>query len=278
MKHFLLIANRYKDPDLAITGQVRSLILEKGAVCDVYDHYDPEKDDPVQVPELTDCILIIGGDGTILDTIRRLSDKTIPLLGVNIGTLGFLADIKLSDLGMTIERLIDDEYQLEKRMMIKAEILHKGESIRSFTALNDFNINRVGTHGPICLQVKINGSVIDSYRGDGIIICTPTGSTGYNLSAGGPIINPTCKNFVLTPICCHSLTARPIVLSGKDVVSIRVEPVHDQNARAVMSFDGKRGYLLEQEDQIIITKSENYAPFVKMQEVSFVEILKEKLL
>ena len=278
MKHFHIIANKRKDSNLEITEQIRQLILSHGAECGVYDQYDEDKDSPIPVPEETECILVVGGDGTILDAVRRLEDNTIPLLGVNLGTLGFLADIKLSDFGFVIEHLLNDHYQVEKRLMIRADVYHEDKIVRSFHALNDVNINRVGTYGPINLNVSINGYQIDSYHGDGIIVCTPTGSTGYNLSAGGPIINPTCRNFVLTPICSHSLTARPIVLSKDDQILIEVESMKNPNAQAMLCFDGREGFLMDQTDYVKVYKSDKYTPFVKMHEVSFVDILKEKLL
>ena len=278
MNNFLIIANKQKDINLEITEQIRAHITRMGAVCNVYDQYNREVSS-IDIPEGTQCILVIGGDGTILAAARMLVGNNIPLLGINLGTLGFLADVNLADLSKTLDVLLKDQYQVENRIMLTAEVYKQGEKAATYIALNDFNINRFGASRVIGLKVGINGSVIDRYRADGVIVCTPTGSTGYNLSAGGPIINPTCKNFVITPICPHSLTARSIVLAKEDVVTVEVEQIRSNiKEEAIISFDGREGLSLLQGDQVKIYKSQEVTPFIKATEVSFVQILKEKLL
>lgn len=278
MNNFLIIANKQKDINLEITEQIKHHITRMGAVCNVYDQYSRDVVS-IDIPEGTQCILVIGGDGTILAAARMLVGNTIPLLGINLGTLGFLADVNLADLSKTLDLLLKDQYQVENRIMLTAEVYKQGEKAATYIALNDFNINRFGASRVIGLKVGINGSVIDRYRADGVIVCTPTGSTGYNLSAGGPIINPTCKNFVITPICPHSLTARSIVLAKEDVVTVEVEQIRSNiKEEAIISFDGREGLSLLPGDQVKIYKSQEVTPFIKATEVSFVQILKEKLL
>lgn len=278
MNNFLIIANKQKDINLEITEQIKHHITRMGAVCNVYDQYNRNVTS-IDIPEGTQCILVIGGDGTILAAARMLVGNTIPLLGINLGTLGFLADVNLADLSNTLDLLLKDQYQVENRIMLTAEVYKQGEKAATYIALNDFNINRCGASRVIGLKVGINGSIIDCYRADGVIVCTPTGSTGYNLSAGGPIINPTCKNFVITPICPHSLTARSIVLAKEDVVTVEVEQIRSNiKEEAIISFDGREGLSIVQGDQVKIYKSQEVTPFIKATEVSFVQILKEKLL
>lgn len=277
MKYFLILTNSSKDLDLKISRQIRDMIIEKGAFCEILAGDESDQDNEIEVPEKTECILVIGGDGTILNAARRLLRSGIPIMGVNLGTLGFLADVKPKDLGNAIDNLLRNNYQLENRIMLHAQIWRGREKITTYDALNDFHISRKSINGPIKLTVRINGSIFDSYFGDGLILCTPTGSTGYNLSAGGPIINPTCKNFVLTPVCSHSLTARPIVLAKEDIVTVEIEPFHT-GIDAVFLCDGRIGESLLSGDKVVIYKSDAVTPFVKMKEVSFVEILKEKLL
>lgn len=278
MNNFFIIANKQKDINLEITEQIRHHISRLGAVCNIYDQYDRD-DSSIDIPEGTQCILVIGGDGTILAAARMLVGSNIPLLGINLGTLGFLADVNLADLSKTLDLLLQDQYQVENRIMLTAEVYKQGEKAATYIALNDFNINRFGASRVIGLKVGINGSVIDRYRADGVIVCTPTGSTGYNLSAGGPIINPTCKNFVITPICPHSLTARSIVLAKEDIVTVEVEQIRSNiKEEAIISFDGREGLSLFPGDQVKIYKSQEVTPFIKATEVSFVQILKEKLL
>ena len=278
MNNFLIIANKQKDINLEITEQIKHHITRMGAVCNVYDQYNRNVTS-IDIPEGTQCILVIGGDGTILAAARMLVGNTIPLLGINLGTLGFLADVNLADLSKTLDLLLQDQYQVENRIMLTAEVYKQGKKAATYIALNDFNINRFGASRVIGLKVGINGSVIDRYRADGVIVCTPTGSTGYNLSAGGPIINPTCKNFVITPICPHSLTARSIVLAKEDIVTVEVEQIRSNiKEEAIISFDGREGLSLFPGDQVKIYKSQEVTPFIKATEVSFVQILKEKLL
>ena len=278
MNNFFIIANKQKDINLEITEQIRHHISRLGAVCNIYDQYDRDVSS-IDIPEGTQCILVIGGDGTILAAARMLVGSNIPLLGINLGTLGFLADVNLADLSKTLDLLLQDQYQVENRIMLTAEVYKQGEKAATYIALNDFNINRFGASRVIGLNVGINGSVIDRYRADGVIVCTPTGSTGYNLSAGGPIINPTCKNFVITPICPHSLTARSIVLAKEDIVTVEVEQIRSNiKEEAIISFDGREGLSLFPGDQVKIYKSQEVTPFIKATEVSFVQILKEKLL
>ena len=278
MNNFLIIANKQKDINLEITEQIKHHITRMGAVCNVYDQYNRDVTS-IDIPEGTQCILVIGGDGTILAAARMLVGNTIPLLGINLGTLGFLADVNLADLSKTLDLLLKDQYQVENRIMLTAEVYKQGEKAATYIALNDFNINRCGASRVIGLKVGINDSIIDCYRADGVIVCTPTGSTGYNLSAGGPIINPTCKNFVITPICPHSLTARSIVLAKEDVVTVEVEQIRSNiKEEAIISFDGREGLSIVPGDQVKIYKSQEGTPFIKATEVSFVQILKEKLL
>ncbi|MCD8021330.1 MAG: NAD(+)/NADH kinase [Clostridiales bacterium] len=279
MKNFLLIPNRQKDVGLVLTRSIRDALRWRGAICHIYDEYHVNDTSPIKVPKNTECILVIGGDGTILAAAGRLVGKNIPLLGINLGTMGFLADVDLNDLPEMIQSLVDDKYELERRIMLRAEICRAGQCLYTFTALNDFVINRSGFSKVIGLAVRINGTLIEQYRADGVIICTPTGSTGYNLSAGGPIINPTCKNFVLTPICPHSLAMRSVVLAKEDIVTIEMENVRpDQKEEAMVSPDGKDGMMIRPGDQVKVYKAEEVTPFIKMKEVSFVKILKEKLL
>ena len=278
MNNFFIIANKQKDINLEITEQIRHHISRLGAVCNIYDQYDRDVSS-IDIPEETQCILVIGGDGTILAAARMLVGSNIPLLGINLGTLGFLADVNLADLSKTLDLLLQDQYQVENRIMLTAEVYKQGKKAATYIALNDFNINRFGASRVIGLKVGINGSVIDRYRADGVIVCTPTGSTGYNLSAGGPIINPTCKNFVITPICPHSLTARSIVLAKEDIVTVEVEQIRSNiKEEAIISCDGREGLSLFPGDQVKIYKSQEVTPFIKATEVSFVQILKEKLL
>ena len=164
-------------------------------------------------------------------------------------------------------------------MKYQYDVYRDGKRIRTYKVLNDVVVSRADFGRVVGLSVKINGALSDSYRGDGVIVCTPTGATGYNLSAGGPIINPTCKNFVITPICPHSLAARSVVLSKEDKVTIEVEDRRGtKTEQAVVSFDGKEGVHIRVGDEVRICRAREVTPFIRTREVSFTRILKEKLI
>lgn len=278
MKNFLIITNKQKDKELILSDHVRSVLESRGAVCRIC--YDYKKGDtaPINIPEGTECILVIGGDGTILNAASRLIGTNIPLLGINRGTLGFLADIDVHELDATIDDLMEDHYQLEKRIMLRADVIRDGECISTYTVLNDVVVSRADFGRVLGLKVYINGALSDSYRADGVIVCTPTGATGYNLSAGGPIINPTCENFVITPICPHSLATRSVVLAKEDIAAIEVEDLRNTGKdQAVVSFDGKEGVHIRAGDQVRVYRAQEITPFIKTKEISFTKILKEKL-
>ena len=278
MKHFVVITNKDKDQGLELSNRVKSLLDSRGAECRIYQKYKKADTAPIKLPENTECVLVIGGDGTILNAASRLIGSNIPLLGINRGTLGFLADIDVNELEMTIDDLLGDHYQLEKRIMLRADVLREGKCIESYTVLNDVVINRLNFGKVVGLSVSINDRFSDSYRADGVVVCTPTGATGYNLSAGGPVINPTCKNFLITPICPHSLASRSVVLAKEDTVTIEVMDLRGRDKeQAVVSFDGKEGIHLRDRDQVRIYRAKEVTPFIKTKEISFTRILKEKL-
>ncbi len=279
MKHFLIVANRSKDKGLKIAESIRDMLLKKGAVCYIYEHYYDTGRKKLQVPEGTECVLVIGGDGTMLGVADQLFGSDVPILGINLGTLGFLTEVKLPDVEYALDLLMKDEYKVEHRFMLRAHVIKNNKVTGEYRCLNDFIVSRGLLPKLLTLEVKINGTVIDQYHADGLILCTPTGSTGYNLSAGGPIINPTCRNFVLTPICPHSLTSRSVVLSKNDVVEIELMGSgNEKKNTAVLSCDVAECDRLEPGDRIKISGAKEYTPFIKMEEMSFVTILKDKLL
>lgn len=279
MRKFFIVTNKSKDRDLLVTKKIIDHIILKGGVYKRYLMARKGHDAPMEVDEDTDCILIIGGDGTFLAVANRLAGNRIPLLGINMGTLGFLADVNPDEVCSVIDELFDDKFKVEERFMLEAKVLRQGEEIASYIGLNDIVIARGGFTRLIALAVTINGTLMDRYQADGIIICTSTGSTGYNLSAGGPIISTSSKSFAITPICAHSIAGRSIVLSEDDIIQIEVENIRDKIYEAAnISYDGREGINLLPGDQIIIEKADLYTPVIRRNRVSFVKILKEKLL
>ena len=273
MNNFFIIANKQKDINLEITEQIRHHISRLGAVCNIYDQYDRDVSS-IDIPEGTQCILVIGGDGTILAAARMLVGSNIPLLGINLGTLGFLADVNLADLSKTLDLLLQDQYQVENRIMLTAEVYKQGEKAATYIALNDFNINRFGASRVIGLKVDINGSVIDRYRADGVIVCTPTGSTGYSLSVGGPILVPQSGTFSLTAVAPHSLNVRPIVVRDDWEITLDVE---SRSHNFLISVDG-RSETCREGTRLTIRRADYFVRIVKRCHHSFFNTLREKMM
>jgi NAD+ kinase len=221
-----------------------------------------------------DLAVTLGGDGTLLNVARRLAPYGVPILGINIGHLGFLTEVELSDLYVDLERLKSKKYFIDTRMMIEAHVIRDGRQLAGFLALNDV----VVTKGPFARLVRLkttaNGAYIDTYPSDGLIISTPTGSTAYSLSAGGPIINPNVEVLLLTPICPHTLQSRSIVLSKDDIIKVQVVA---ENPDIMLTVDGQQGYKLLPGDEVVVKKSDCYTKLIRLKNRSFYDVLRKKL-
>jgi len=209
---------------------------------------------------------------------REARQLEIPIVGVNLGKLGFLTEIEPDRLNDSLKRLIHEDFYTEKRMMLKGEIVRKNGEIITARSLNDIVICRYGGMNMITLPVYVNGQFLHLYKGDGIIVTTPTGSSGYNLSAGGPIVEPSSDVMVLTSICSHSLNHASLILSADDVIEVRLpDTVQDDTKKVECSFDGCIRFMLEKGDTVKIRKSEKYTEFIKLDDLSFLETLHKKL-
>ncbi len=265
MKNFFIITNQTKDPDQAITNQVKQLLIQKGGRI-------------VGQPEQAESILVLGGDGTLLRAATDLVHCNIPFLGINIGGLGFLAEVDKASIDQALDRLVSDDFALENRMMLLGTVNDKTFSPYTEHALNDIVI--VGT-SPLHLSyfsLTVNGLLLNRYVADGMIVSTPTGSTGYNLSAGGPIIEPRAEMILLTPLCHHSLRSRSIILSPEDDITITVDTdKYNREQELVAVFDGNRRINLATDDTIKITRSEKATSIIKLSTTNFFEILQRKM-
>ena len=228
------------------------------------------------VPEGTQGILVIGGDGTLLHAARDLMELHLPLLGINLGTLGYLAEVDRKQIFPAMDVLLEDRYDLEERMMLYGEVLRKGKKIGGDIALNDIVITRAGKLRIMDFNVYVNGEFLSSYRADGMILSTPTGSTGYNLSAGGPIVAPQASLMLLTAIAPHTMNSRPIVLPDRVSVSFEIS-VREPDACIEATFDGDTSVRLQAGDRVVIRKASVTASFLKTRHTSFLEILREKM-
>jgi len=225
-------------------------------------------------PERIDLAISLGGDGTLLSTARLFYGQGIPVLAVNLGTFGFLTAISHDEALRALDSLFGGNAGFEKRLMLDCEVLRAGTVIGHLQALNEVVITRREMSRMINLDAWVNGEFLCSYRADGLIVSTPTGSTGYSLSAGGPILLPTLDNMIVNPICPHSVASRPFVVAGGDTVTVRV------NARGVkpwLTLDVQDGIALEDGDEIVVRRAGHPLVLVRSSERSYFEVLREKL-
>jgi NAD+ kinase len=213
-----------------------------------------------------DLIISLGGDGTL--------PEDIPVFGVNLGGLGFLTQIGIDDLEKSLEKLYQGRYFLDERMMLSCTVKRREKEIKKFTALNDVVIGKGAFARIICLATYVNNDYVITYSADGLVVSTSTGSTAYSLSAGGPIVNPNINSIILTPICPHTLSARPIIIGENDQVKITLESSEE---KVMVTIDGQEGFVLKPKDEVIIKKSDHIARLIAFKEKSFYAILREKL-
>lgn len=227
----------------------------------------------------SDCIMVWGGDGTILSCARVVAPVGTPIYGINAGRLGFLTEVDIPDLFVGIERLINGEYSVEERMMIQAMVYRDDEIVKELWGLNDAVISKTALARLIWLKLYTDGEFINTYPADGVIIASPTGSTAYSLSAGGPLVSPDLDLLVITPICPHTLSARPLVISPNRTVSIFTNIGDNLNIRGdiMLTVDGQCGYALQPGDEVRICRAPYKARFIKTQNNSFYKILRDKL-
>ena len=282
MKFFFVIANSTREGALTTAGFIRDYLENLGIAC-VVDAGTPRLDRDgytyrEQVSPQVDCIIVLGGDGTLLQAAVDLAELDIPFLGINMGTLGFLTEVNKDGIKSALEKLIREEFTIEKRMMLLGRS-YEAETVKDETrALNDIVITRRGSLQIINFNIYVNGQLLHRFHGDGVIVATPTGSTGYSLSAGGPIVEPKAELILLTPICPHSMRNRSIVLSSKDRVTVEIESSRDGETQEVEAiFDGCHKVLLRTGEKIEIRKSKKTTGIVKLSQVSFLEVLHRKL-
>ena len=277
MKSFYLITNESKDPDLIKTVQIEKIITDLGGVI-TGKVIQSEMTD--MVPDKTDCIVVLGGDGTILRTARNLYGLGIPFLGINIGHLGYLTEGSQSGAADVFSKVIGDEYIIEDRMLISGKMRKKDGSVgEKIVSLNDIVLGRSGFMLLINFNLYVNGELLYNYSADGIIVSTPTGSTAYNLSCGGPVVEPTAGLFLITPIAPHSLNNRSLVLPKEDIIEIEVKrsPDAPQKAAYAAYFDGDAALEVLPEDRIIIASEQQVVKLVRLSSRSFLETLKVKM-
>ena len=276
-----IITNRQKDKGLEFTRKVVDSILKKGGSvrlpCDIAEELQicQEQLDEDSLVEDSDIIICLGGDGTFLKAARGIYKKGIPMLGINLGSLGFLAEVERHEIDNAIDLIINDKYSVQKRIMLEATIIRDGKELAKDVALNDVVISRGALSRILHLKTYINEVFVDSFPGDGVIVSSPTGSTAYSLSAGGPIVDPDMDSIILTPICPHTLYSRSFITSGNRTVKVVVD--ENYSHEAMVTVDGQEGYTIIGGDIIEVKKSQYDVKMVMVNSPDFFNILRRKI-
>lgn len=234
----------------------------------------PEGTTTEEIPTIADLFVVLGGDGTLISAARLVGEREVPILGVNLGSLGFLTEITLDELYTSLESCLAGDYQVSERMMLRATIIREGKEYAAYQVLNDVVINKGALARIIDLETSVNGQSLTTFKADGLIISSPTGSTGYSLSANGPIIHPSLHCLVITPICPHTLTNRPIVVGDEALVSVQLRSVHED---VFVTLDGQVGFELKRDDIVQVRRSEHMTKLVVSKNRGFFEVLRTKL-
>ena len=284
MDKFFIIANRQKDKELKTARKVEAYLNSKGKSCILREETSEQKarsnhyTDVEKIPKDVECIIVIGGDGTLLQAARDVVNRQIPLLGINMGTLGYLAEIDRSSIDGALNHLMLDEYTIEKRMMLNGKVYHKEELIAEDVALNDSVVGRDCPLHVTRFHNYVNGEFLNSYTADGIIIATATGSTGYSLSAGGPIVSPETNILIMTPVAPHTLNTRSVIFPAEDEITVEIgEGSQGCEAKAVVSFDGDTNVPMRTADRVAIRRSVKDTQIIKISNISFLEVLRRKM-
>ena len=279
MDKFCIVANHTKEKSVALANHIKEYLEARGQIC-VIATERTEDSDPLHItrkylsviPEDTDLVIVLGGDGTMLQAARSVAFMDVPLVGVNLGTMGYLAEIEESGVDDALDKILRGEYEIEDRMMLRGSLGGKKDY-----SLNDIIITRYQDISTIGYNIYVNDQFLYSYYADGLIISTPTGSTGYNMSAGGPIIEPTADMILVTPVCPHTLSSRSLVFSPTTRIEVELRAGregHDQ--QAISSFDGSGTILMHTGDKIEIKMSKKTTKILRLNRDSFMEVISKK--
>ena len=281
MRHFYVIANYAKPHTLFCVQEIKEYLTAKGAECVIAgpaasDNGRYHYTDTGRIPGDTQCVIVLGGDGTLIQAAHDLKGTSYPLIGINLGNLGYLSEVDQENLFPSLDRLLMDDFFIEERMTLLGEIVRDGQIVCNDTALNDIVLTRLESMKMLRFSLYVNDQFITRYNADGIIVATPTGSTGYSISAGGPVVDPCMRLYVATPICAHMLSVRSAVLSSNKDIRIKLDGEYG-NADAVVTADGDIQGYIKNADEVIITESEYDFELIKIGEQSFYDTLIKKL-
>ncbi len=283
MKEFAIITNKYRDEKGKLAGMIATYIRQQGGNCAVFHNVDEATGEyrivsQSEIPENLECVITIGGDGTLLHAAKDLKGRDVLFIGVNKGNLGFLAEIHQDEIKQGIDRLMSGRFNVECRMMLSGEVYRNGKKVYAADVLNDIVIHRGGDLAVTLFDVFVNGQLLGKYTADGVILSTPTGSTAYNLSAGGPVARPDSKMILMTPICPHTMGNRSIIFSEQDTLEIHLGQTKQPNIELRKAiFDGDSIFDLLSGDVIRIKAAQEQTKIVKLDESSFLQAIKDKL-
>jgi NAD+ kinase len=276
----LIYDNLCKDPESMHARSLEALLKERGAETVTFVSGSASAADPFDVMSMAegcDAIFALGGDGTVLQASRQTKSLNVPIAGINLGKVGYLTEIELENLEEYIDRFFRKDYYIESRMMLNGQVKFRDGRDAEAWALNDVVVSRVGSLQILDLDIYVNDQLLTHYHSDGVIVTTPTGSTGYNLSAGGPIVEPGASLLTMTPICPHTLNQRSIILRPEDEIVIQVPESRGESQVMEVCFDGVGLTTLQSGDRIRVTKSEKHTDFIRFNRTSFLEVLRTKL-
>lgn len=284
MKKFHIISNIDKDVNLESAGKVAAYLKKRGCSCGIsgitrtYGDNSSQNEAIKDISPDTEAVIVMGGDGTIIQVASQLAKKNIPLMGINLGNLGYLAEVDRDNIEPALKRLVEDDFHIEERMMLHGSVYSNDEKIATDRALNEVVISRVGTLRIIRYEIYVNDILLNTYEADGVIVSTPTGSTGYNMSAGGPIVEPDARVLLITPVAAHTLNSRSIVLSPDDVLKIVIAENRNHAPQDIQAcFDGGSWYSLNPKDYVEIRRANRITRVIKMSEESFLDTLSRKI-
>lgn len=247
--------------------------LVEPALAQLIGHPEILTDDTIR--DRADLVVVLGGDGTLISVARLFNDRDVPILGVNLGSLGFLTEITIEELYTRLELCLQSAPRVSARMMLMVTLLREGKPNEVHHVLNDVVFNKGALARIIDLETRINRQLLTTYKADGLIVATPTGSTGYSMSAGGPIIQPQMSCIVITPICPHTLTNRPIVVTDESIISVTIKSSFDENV--FLTLDGQVGIELQEGDSVEVRKALNKTSLVMSRSRDYFELLRTKL-
>ena len=282
----ILSPNPYRDLGLKAAQSAKKILDRSGVETAICLPFSLDEHSKVEIPSHlklmpieqalpeADMLICFGGDGTILHAAKDANPHHIPILGVNMGSVGFMAELEHSELSL-LSRLVQQKYEIEERMMLKTVVKREGRVVFSETALNDAVLTKGAVARVLDMEVTGDRVMLSAFSGDGIIICTPTGSTAYSMAAGGPIVEPSAKNIIVTPICAHSLKVKPMVLDRHRTVGVRL--AQGSRRSAYLSVDGGRAFKVLSGDRVEVSQSDQVTKLVKLSGRSFYEVVHQKL-